>query len=163
MAVDDKKIALGLVEPTATEQAGILSAIVLTAAANGRTTDYEISHVYQIVTGHPLHEDMAQFAFRRYQTLDPDSLDSIRLEPGSTPLARRRILSAALITGCVIGGASPNIARVIEHISDCIGATRDDIAAANTALQSWKSNDSGLTGTPLITLLRTKPLKLGSA
>ncbi|NNE80048.1 MAG: hypothetical protein HKN18_07220 [Silicimonas sp.] len=160
LLAEDKKLALGLSEPTTAEQAGILSAIILAAVENGRTTEYEIAHVYEIVTGHALHEEMAWLAFDRFQTFDPDAADKAAPGPVDTPLARRRILAAALMTGCVIGSASPGIAALIEHLSLNIGATPDDVTAANTALQNWMASDSGLNGAPLVTLLRTKPLGL---
>ena len=43
------------------------------------------------------------------------------------------------------------------------GATPEDVAAARTAIQEWTEPDAGLTGAPLITLLRTRPLGLRPA
>ena len=163
IAAEEKTIALGLGKPTPVENAGILSALILTSAENGRTTEFEIANIYQVVTGHSLEEEVAALTFARYQATDPDAVDQYALEPVESALSRRRILAAALMNACVIGSGSPRLGGMIERFAVDIGATPDDVAAANTALQRWTATDSALSGAPLITLLRSKPLGLRPA
>ena len=157
---EDREAALGLTSPDAAEHTDILSAIVMVAAAAGKTRQQDISDVFQIATGTALEPDLAQLAHQRFQTLDPQQLRSFKLTPNERPLARRRTISAALLMGCVAHAPTRNTHRVIEHLVASIGATPEDITAAKHALTDWTTTDSGLTGLPLITLLKGKPLGL---
>lgn len=163
LATEDREAALGKTPPDAAEHAGILSAIVLVAAVHGRTNEQDIANVFQIVTGKNLEPELARLAFERFKATDPETVSAAGIAPSSSSLARRRILAAALLTGCVANRASDETTALIEELAIAIEATPGDVAAARSSLQSWTNNDSGLSGAPLITLLRTKPLGLRHA
>lgn len=160
---EDREAALGLTTPDATEHTGILSAIVMVAAAGGNTRQQDIADVFQIATGTTLEPDLAKLAYERFQNLDRQKLRSYVIPPSDNPLARRRMIAAALLMGCVANKPSRKTSRVIEHVSVSVGATPEDIAAAKLALNDWTATDSNLTGRPLITLLKSKPLGLRPA
>ena len=160
---EDREHALGRTPPDPSEHAGILSAILLVAAAHGRTSEQDIANTFMIVTGTELQRDLAALAYQRFQAMDRDALSAYGVEPSDNPLARRRIMAAALLTGCVVNEATPEVGRLIEGLAFSTGATPEDVAAARTAIQEWTEPDAGLTGAPLITLLRTRPLGLRPA
>ncbi|MDA8586404.1 hypothetical protein N9L47_09065 [Rhodobacteraceae bacterium] len=163
IASEDRETAMGLTPPDAAEHASILSAIVLVAAVHGRTTEQDIANVFQIVTNTDLEPELAQLAFAQFKQTDPNTLTTDGIATANTSIARRRILAAALLMGCVANRPSEAASVVIENLAAIIGATSEDITAARTALQNWTKTDSGLQGVPLITLLRTKPLGLRPA
>ncbi len=163
LATEDREAALGLTAPDAAQHAGILSAIVLMAAVNGRTNEQDIANVFQIVTGKSLEPELARLAYQRFEATDPTTLTTTGIEPTTDALSRRRILAAAFLMGCVANRASEETTSLIEELALATKATSDDVAAARAALQNWTENDSGLMGLPLITLLRTKPLGLRPA
>ena len=163
LATEDREAALGKTPPDAAEHAGVLSAIVLVAAVEGRTNEQDIANVFQIVTGTSLEPELARLAFQRFKATDPEAISTDGFEASNSALSRRRILAAALMTGCVANEASHATSKLIEDIALKIVAKPEDVAAARAALQTWTDNDSGLNGTPLITLLRTKPLGLRPA
>lgn len=160
---DDRKSALGLDEPDSAERAGILSAITLVAAASRRTNAFEISDIFQIVTGHPLEEEYANHAMRYFRTIDPNRINDYPLQPIDSALSRRRVLAAALLMGCVVSDITPRVSAMIEQFAVDIGATPDDVASARLALQRWTAGETQLKGMPLITILRGKPLGLTPA
>lgn len=163
LATEDREAALGKTPPDAAEYAGVLSAIVLVASVDGRTNEQDIANVFQIVTGTNLEPELARLAYQRFKATDPETISADGIEPSNSALSRRRILAAALMTGCVANEASHETSELIEDIALKVEATPGDVAAARAALQSWTNNDSGLSGAPLITLLRTKPLGLRPA
>lgn len=163
LATEDRDTALGKTPPNAAEHAGILSAIVMVASVNGRANEQDIANIFQIATGTSLEPALAQLAYQRFLDTDPDTMTTDGVDPIDTSLGRRRILAAALLTGCVANVPSDNTTALIESLADAIEATAEDAAAARAALQNWTTNDSGLNGVPLITLLRTKPLGLRPA
>lgn len=160
---EDREAALGLTPPDTAEHAGILSAIVLVAASTGKTTQQDIANVFEIVTGASLEPDLAALAFQRFKALDRDRLTTYSIEPSDNPLARRRIMAAALLVGCVANDPTEQTTELIEGLAFSTGSTAEDVAAARAALQNWSDSDSGLHGAPLITLLRGKTLGLRPA
>ena len=160
---EDREAALGLTPPDTAEHAGILSAIVMVAASTGKTTEQDIANVFQIVTGSPLEPDLAALAYQRFKSIDPDHLSTYAIEPSDNPLARRRIMAAALMVGCVANEPTEQTTELIEGLAFSTGATPEDVTAARTALHKWSDSDSGLRGAPLITLLKSKPLGLRPA
>ena len=163
MVTDDRQAALGLTPPDSAEHAGILSAMVLVAASTGRTTEQDIANIFKIVTGSQLEPDLAALAFRRFQAIEPAHLSTFSVEPSDNPLARRRIMAAALMVGSVANEPTRESTALIESLAFSTGSTPEDVAAARAALQDWANSDSGLQGSPLITLLRSKPLGLRPA
>ena len=160
LVTEDREAALGLTEPDTSEHAAILSAIVLVAATTGKMTEQDIANVFEIVTGSDLEPDLAALAFQRFQAIDRDRLSTYAIAPTDSSLARRRIIAAALMVGCVANDPTPESTELIEGLAFSTGATPDDVTAAKQALQNWSQSDSGLRGSPLITLLRGKPLGL---
>ena len=160
---EDREASLGLTPPDTAEHAGILSAIVLVAASTGKTTEQDIANIFKIVTGTTLEPDLAALAFERFKAINPDHLATYAIEPSDNPLARRRIMAAALLVGCVANEPTEQTTDLIEGLAFSTGSTPDDVAAARTALQNWSKSDSGLRGAPLITLLKAKPLGLRPA
>ncbi len=157
---EDRQAALGMTPPDSAEHAGILSAIVMTAATTGKVTEQDIANVFLIVTGSTLEPQLAELAFRRYLATDPDDIDAYAIDPSDNPLARRRIMAAALMVGCVAHQPTAQTHALIESLAFSTGSTPEDVAAAKAALQNWSDTDAGLSGSPLITLLKTKPLGL---
>ena len=163
LMTEDREAALGLTPPDTAEHAGILSAIVLIAASTGKTTEQDIANIFKIVTGATLEPDLAALAYQRFKALDPENLSTYAIEPSDNPLARRRILAAALLVGCVANEPTPESNDLIEGLAFSTGSTPEDVSAARAALQKWSMTDSGLSGSPLITLLKSKPLGLRPA
>ncbi len=159
----DRKTALGLDEPDSAERAGILSAIVLVAAASRRTTAIEIGDIFQIVTGHPLEEEYANHAMEYFKTIDPNRISDHPLQPLGSALSRRRVLAAALLMGCVVSDITPRVGALIQQFGIDIAASPEDVTTARIALQRWTAGETQLKGMPLITVLRGKPLGLTPA
>ena len=163
LVTEDREAALGLTQPDPSEHAAILSAIVLVAATTGKMTEQDIANVFEIVTGSELEPDLAALAFQRFQAIDRDRLTTYAIAPSDNSLARRRIMAAALMVGCVANDPTPESTALIESLAFSTGATPEDVSAARQALQAWSEGDSGLRGSPLITLMRGKPLGLRPA
>ena len=163
LVTEDREAALGLTQPDPSEHAAILSAIVLVAATTGKMTEQDIANVFEIVTGSELEPDLAALAFQRFQAIDRDRLTTYAIAPSDNSLARRRIMAAALMVGCVANDPTPESTALIESLAFSTGATPEDVSAARQALQTWSEGDSGLRGSPLITLMRGKPLGLRPA
>lgn len=161
--VEERDIALGRIPPDAGEHAAILSAISMTALTTGKTTESDIANIFQIVTGSPLQPELADLAFRRYSTMTPEAVDPFAYDPFDSALARRRVMAAALMVGCVAHEPNADTSAFIENLAFSIGATSEDVAAARAALNAWCDTDAKLSGSPLITLLRGKPLGLRPA
>ncbi len=163
LVTEDREAALGLTPPDSSEHAGILSAIVMSAATNGKTTEQDIANVFHIVTGNPLEPELAKLAYHRFLNMTPDDINAYEIEPSDNPLARRRIMAAALMVGCVANKATAETTDFIEALAFSTGSTPEDVGAARTALNQWSDTDANLSGSPLITLLKTKTLGLRPA
>ena len=163
LVTEDREAALGMTPPDTAEHASILSAIVMVAATSGKTTEQDIANVFQIVTGSTLEPKLAELAYQRFRATNPDTMDAYALEPSENPLSRRRIMAAALLVGCVAHEPTARTMDLIETIAFSTGSTPDDVSAAKAALQIWSDTDANLTGSPLITLLKTKRLGLRPA
>ncbi|MEM7719173.1 MAG: hypothetical protein AAF222_08200 [Pseudomonadota bacterium] len=160
MSADHRRRLAGQSVPTEEERAAILSAMVVMAVAQGRTSREEMLDAFRIVTGHSLQPELAELAFQRSQALSEIDIEQSRLSTVSTHIGRRRTLAAALMLGCVARPATPTVASQLERIATDIGATSRDIQVARRALESWKSDCRLAQGVSPITVLRHRSLAL---
>ncbi|MBT8474091.1 MAG: hypothetical protein KJO78_01325, partial [Alphaproteobacteria bacterium] len=163
LSIEHRRASSGHVAPDNEERAGILSAMVLVAAAQGRTTRGEILNIFRIVTRHQLEGAFADLALTRYQELLNSDIDQVQMAPISSGLGRRRVLSASLLMGCVSREAPPRIEALIRRLATEIGATDDDCVAARAALDEWHADCRDVKGVSLVSLLCHRPLSLRPA
>lgn len=160
---DQNLKAHGLSEPDDTESAAILSVMLVVARTQGNVRREELLDVFRIVTGHRIDENLVDAARHRFNEMAEENPACLRLEPMDEAICRRRVLSAAMLLGCVARPASYEVCDLIEQVTLDIGATREDVAVAEAALQDWKGDSHLVKGVSLITVLRHRVLALQPA
>lgn len=159
---DQRRAAQGRSEPDTQENAAILSAMFLMGRARGKIARDEVQDVFSIVTSHEINPLLLDHFMSRFYTADHSDA-ATRLDPVDTSIGRRRTLAAALMVGCVGRAASPETVQLIDQIAGDIGATSDDIQAAETALRNWQEGLQPMQGVSPIALLRNRELGLRPA
>ncbi len=160
MTREHQREEAGRSAPDGEEQAAILSAMVIVAASQGRTSREEIRDVFRIVTEHELDEDLVDLAYERYLAMVEAEKPRHRMPPVSSSIGRRRTLAAALIMGCVARRSTETTPALIERIALDIGATTDDIAVARQSLGEWQKDCQPASGVSPVTVLRHRSLRL---
>lgn len=163
LAKDHQRMVAGKSEPDDEERAAILSAMLIVAAARGRTSREELMDVFRIVTSHGLDHDLLELAYSRFHQMSDTDVAEYRLAPVSSSIGRRRTLAAALMIGCVARPGTAEISDQIERIALEIDATSDDFSAAQQALETWQKDCKPVQGVSLVTVLRHRPLSLAPA
>ncbi|MEO1025820.1 MAG: hypothetical protein AAFX07_09735 [Pseudomonadota bacterium] len=149
--------------PDASEQAAILSTMLLMAGALGKTSRAELSGFYRIATHNELDPAILEMAMARFNEMQASGEMACNLEPLAKPLSRRRVLAAAMLMVRKPDVVTPQIEALIERIIDRVGATMEDATNVKAALDVWDEDCSGVQGLPLFSLLRDRPLALTTA
>ncbi len=157
---EHQRAAAGRSAPDDEERAAVLSAMLIVATSQGRTSREEIMDVFRIVTHHQLDDDLLNLSYDRYLAMSKAGSGDYRLPPVSTSIGRRRTLAAALMIGCVARPATEETLVLIESLALDIGATSEDISAARQALEAWQDGCSPVAGVSPITVLRHRALQL---
>lgn len=160
---DSKRALAGRSAPDEEEVAGILSAMLIVATSQGRTSREEITDVFRIVTYHELSEDLVNAAYDRFRAMAESDPSTLRMPSISSSIGRRRTLAAALIMGCVARPPAAKTTALIESIALDTGATSDDVKAAKSALKAWKEGCAATPGVSPVMLLRHRALQLEPA
>ncbi|MEM6713431.1 MAG: hypothetical protein AAF590_14300, partial [Pseudomonadota bacterium] len=155
-----QRAANGRAAPDEEEQAAILSAMLLVAVSQGRTTREEIADIFRIVTQHDVADDLISVVYDRYREMVESGAAQHRMAVVSTSIGRRRTLAAALIMGCVARPATVQTTELIEDIALDIGASSEDVAAARASLKTWQDGFASVPGVSPVTVLRHRRLKL---
>ena len=163
LAQDHQRMVSGKSEPDDEQRAAILSAMLMVAAARGRTSREELFDVFRIVTGHDLNQDLLDLAYGRFEQMSAADLAQSRLAPVSSSIGRRRTLAAALMIGCVARPSTHAISALVERIAVDIEATSEDVSAARMALETWQEDCTPMQGVSPVTLLRHRCLTLAPA
>ena len=157
LSLDLHRATMGRSVPDNTERAGILSAIVLVAAAIGKTSRAEIANTFRIVTRHALDDNLLELTFARFNDLVGADLDQMTVQPMPTPIGRRRVVAASLLMGHGAIGVD-RIEGLIERIAVQTGASVEDCHAVRSAVDAWQADCPDAIGVPLVALLRDRPL-----
>ncbi len=160
---EHQRAVTGRSEPDDEERSAILSATLIVAAAQGRTSRDEIADVFRIVTCHDLDDDLLETAYQRFRDMLEGEARAYRMAEVSTAIGRRRALAAALMVGCVAREPGETILSLIGQMASDMGATSDDIAAARGALEHWKADLEPVQGVSPVSLLRHRSLRLRPA
>ncbi len=157
---EHQRAVTGRSAPDDEERSAILSATLIVAVAQGRTSRDEIADVFRIVTCHALEDDLLEAAYRRFREMVGEEPRSYRMPEVSTSIGRRRALSAALMVGCVAREPDEHMSALIGQMASDIGATSEDIAAARNALEHWQQDLEPVQGISPVSLLRHRSLQL---
>lgn len=163
LAQDHQKVVTGRSEPDDEERSAILSAMLIVATAQGRTTRDEMADVFRIVTSHDLEDDLLEAAYTRFHDMQADPARSYRMPEVRTSIGRRRVLAAALIVGCVARQSTEHMSGLIAQLAADIGATSEDITAARDSLAEWQSDHTPVRGVSPVSVLRHRSLQLSPA
>ena len=157
---EHQKAVTGRSEPDDEERSAILSAMLIVAVAQGRTSRDEIADVFRIVTCHDLDDDLLETAHKRFRDMVEGEARAYRMVAVSTAIGRRRALAAALMVGCVAHEPDENMLALIDQMASDMGATSDDIASARSALLHWQQDLEPVQGVSPVSLLRHRNLQL---
>lgn len=157
---EHQRAVSGRSAPDDEERSAILSAMLIVAVAQGRTSRDEIADAFRIVTCHDLDDDLLEAAFGRFREMAEAETHHYRMAAVSTPIGRRRALSAALMIGCVARQPDERMSGLIGQMASDIGATSEDIAAARHALEHWQQGLEPVQGVSPVSLLRHRNLQL---
>lgn len=163
MSLDQRRSLSGRTAPDTTQQAAILSAMLLVAVQLGKTSRSELTGLYRIATHHDLEPQILDLAIERFEQMKQAPSMSIDIVAPTTALGRRRVLAAAMLMARKPAADTPEIRNLVEALIDRIGASLDDAKAVRAALDEWDADCRNIGSVPLFSLLRDRPLLLKPA